>query len=89
MKKQLYDLISFGFYQTFRHCTEEIPQAFTYISFVYNAPKRRYTVLRQGDMVDGKDRVIKRRRTTSCIFAKWILEFCGCRIEHDDLQLAI
>ena len=35
-----------------------------YISYIYSAQKRR-----QGDMVDGKDDVIKRRKIVSRIFA--------------------
>ena len=45
-------------------------QTLTCIPYVYNAQKRRYTVSRQGVMVDGKDDVIKRRQIASRISAQ-------------------
>ena len=50
-----------------------VTQAFTCISYVYNAQKRRYTVLSQGDMVDGKDDVVKRRQRALRMSAQWII----------------
>ena len=43
------------------------------ISYVHNTQKQHYTVQRQGDMVDGKDDVIKRHQTASRISAQWIV----------------
>ena len=39
----------------------------------FNMQNQRYTVLSQGDMVDGKDDVIKRHQTASHIFPHWIV----------------
>ena len=50
-----------------------VMQTLTCIPYVYNAQKRRYTVSRQGVMVDGKDDVIKRRQIASRISAQWIV----------------
>ena len=50
-----------------------VTQAFTYTSYVYNAQKRRYSVLRQGDMIDGKDDVMKWCQIVSSISAQWIV----------------
>ena len=69
MKRQLYPSDSFNFPPLhWRNPAKgfTVPQAFTRIPYVYNAQKR------QGDMVDGKDDVIKQHQIASRISAQWI-----------------
>ena len=47
--------------------------AFTCISYAYNVQKQCYTVQRQGNMVNGKDDIIKRHLLASHIPAQWIV----------------
>ena len=63
MKKQLYPSDSSNFAPLhWRNPAKglTVTQTFTCISYVYNMLKWPYTVWRQGDVVDGKDDVIKR-----------------------------
>ena len=61
-----------------------VMQAFTCFSNVYNVQKRRYTVYHQGDLVDGKDDIIKWHQIVTHFRP---VNCCG--IEHDFLQLAL
>ena len=76
MKKQLYPSDSSNFPPLHRRNPATgltVTQAFTCISYVNNAQERRYIVQHQGDMVYGKDDVIKRRQIASRISAQWIV----------------
>ena len=71
MIKQLYPSDSSNFPPLhWRNPAEDltVTQAFTYISYVYNARKRSYTVYRQGNVVDD---VKKWRQIASCYSAQW------------------
>ena len=75
MKKQLYPDYSNFPSLLWRNPAKglSVTQALTSISYVQNVQKRLYTVLHQGDMVDWKADIIKRRQLRSCISSQWIV----------------